>query len=45
MSLTLTKMVHTPVLVNEVVEALNIRPGKRYVDCTLGGGGHCNGNT
>ena len=40
MSLTLTKMVHTPVLVDEVVEALNIRPGKRYVDCTLGGGGH-----
>ncbi|MGD0856410.1 MAG: 16S rRNA (cytosine(1402)-N(4))-methyltransferase RsmH [Dehalococcoidia bacterium] len=40
MSLTLTKMVHTPVLVDEVVEALNVRPGKRYVDCTLGGGGH-----
>lgn len=40
MSLTLEKMVHTPVMVNEVVESLNIRPGKRYVDCTLGGGGH-----
>lgn len=40
MSITLTKMVHIPVMVNEVVEALNIRPGKRYVDCTLGGGGH-----
>jgi 16S rRNA (cytosine1402-N4)-methyltransferase len=40
MSLTLDKMVHTPVLATEVVEALNVRPGKRYVDCTLGGGGH-----
>jgi 16S rRNA (cytosine1402-N4)-methyltransferase len=40
MSLTLTKMVHTPVLVDEVVAALNVRQGKRYVDCTLGGGGH-----
>ena len=33
-------MVHTPVLVDEVVAALNVRQGKRYVDCTLGGGGH-----
>ena len=40
MSLVLDKMVHTPVLLNEVVESLHIGPGKRYVDCTLGGGGH-----
>jgi 16S rRNA (cytosine1402-N4)-methyltransferase len=40
MSLVLDKMVHTPVLVNEVVDALNISHGKRFVDCTLGGGGH-----
>jgi 16S rRNA (cytosine1402-N4)-methyltransferase len=40
MSATLTTPVHTPALAREIVQALDIRPGKRYVDCTLGGGGH-----
>lgn len=31
---------HTSVLLEEAVEALNPRPGKTYVDGTLGGGGH-----
>jgi 16S rRNA (cytosine1402-N4)-methyltransferase len=31
---------HVPVMVNEVVEALNVRPGGRYVDGTVGLGGH-----
>ncbi len=31
---------HTPVLVHEVIQLLNIKPGGRYIDCTLGGGGH-----
>lgn len=31
---------HIPVLLNEVLEALNILPGKKYIDATLGGGGH-----
>lgn len=31
---------HTPVLLQEVVEALNIKDGGRYVDATAGEGGH-----
>jgi len=31
---------HRPVLVEEVIKALNVQPGGRYIDCTVGGGGH-----
>jgi len=31
---------HIPVMLNEVIGYLNCRPGKYYVDCTLGGAGH-----
>lgn len=31
---------HDPVLIDEVREALGLRPGMTYVDCTLGRGGH-----
>ncbi|MBL0145520.1 MAG: 16S rRNA (cytosine(1402)-N(4))-methyltransferase RsmH [Chitinophagaceae bacterium] len=31
---------HIPVLLNEVIDALNIKPNGIYVDCTFGGGGH-----
>ena len=40
MSMAVANQGHIPVMLNEVVEALNVRPGKRYIDCTLGGGGH-----
>ncbi len=31
---------HVPVMVSEVIDYLNCSPGKKYVDGTLGGGGH-----
>ena len=31
---------HIPVLLNEVITGLNIKPSGIYVDCTMGGGGH-----
>ena len=33
-------MYHNPVLLNESIDGLNIRPGGIYVDVTYGGGGH-----
>lgn len=31
---------HTPVLLKEVIEYLKVREGKKYIDATVGGGGH-----
>ena len=31
---------HVPVLLNECLNALHIKPNGVYVDCTMGGGGH-----
>lgn len=33
-------VVHKAVLLKETIEALAVKPGKRYVDCTVGGGSH-----
>lgn len=34
------KYVHVPVMLNEIIEGLNVQEGKKYIDCTLGGGGY-----
>ncbi|OGH21797.1 MAG: 16S rRNA (cytosine(1402)-N(4))-methyltransferase [Candidatus Levybacteria bacterium RIFCSPHIGHO2_02_FULL_37_18] len=34
------KNFHTPVLVEEVIRFLNVQDNKKYIDATLGGGGH-----
>ncbi|MBI2008541.1 16S rRNA (cytosine(1402)-N(4))-methyltransferase RsmH [Candidatus Amesbacteria bacterium] len=31
---------HNPVLLQEAIAFLAVKPGKKYIDCTLGGGGH-----
>jgi 16S rRNA (cytosine1402-N4)-methyltransferase len=31
---------HTPIMVEEVTRGLQVAPGKRFIDATVGGGGH-----
>ncbi|MEK7154137.1 MAG: 16S rRNA (cytosine(1402)-N(4))-methyltransferase RsmH, partial [Patescibacteria group bacterium] len=34
------RMIHIPVLLNEVIEYLSPQPGQKFIDATIGGGGH-----
>ena len=36
----MTVAIHKPVLLREALEALQVQPGGRYIDCTVGQGGH-----
>ena len=36
----LVKYRHIPVMIKEVLEYLDPKPGQNFIDCTLGGGGH-----
>src|ERR1700742_816333 len=36
----MTNTYHTPVMLQECIDGLNIRPDGKYVDVTFGGGGH-----
>jgi 16S rRNA (cytosine1402-N4)-methyltransferase len=40
MSVTMVVPVHVPVLLEEVMMGLQPRPGGRFIDCTVGPGGH-----
>ena len=31
---------HTPIMLNEILSGLNIKPDGIYIDCTIGGAGH-----
>jgi 16S rRNA (cytosine1402-N4)-methyltransferase len=35
-----SEVYHIPALLHETIQLLNVKPGKKYIDATLGGGGH-----
>ncbi len=43
MGVVMSTTSHIPVLLKEAIQALAVQPGGRYIDCTLGAGGHAAG--
>jgi 16S rRNA (cytosine1402-N4)-methyltransferase len=41
--MTTSSYPHLPVLYQEIILAINPRPSGRYIDATLGAGGHASG--
>ena len=39
-----SESVHKPVLLREIIEHLNPKPGDQFIDATLNGGGHAMAN-
>jgi 16S rRNA (cytosine1402-N4)-methyltransferase len=40
MEAVMSAAAHVPVMLEETVQALAVQPGGRYIDCTVGAGGH-----
>ena len=40
LGMNIKKRFHEPVLLKEAIEYLRIKPGEKYIDATVGGGGH-----
>ena len=40
MSVTVSLPTHVPVLLNGTIEGLQVQPGRYFIDCTVGSGGH-----
>ena len=45
LGMNIKKRFHEPVLLKEAIEYLSIKPGEKYIDATVGGGGGTGGSS